>query len=76
MTKQQVLSRVGKPTTTLRDQNGMNCWQYRVNKTYQGFNKKTNTLNAVRVCFFSGAYSIAHYEFNGKWDYKPEKISA
>jgi outer membrane protein assembly factor BamE (lipoprotein component of BamABCDE complex) len=73
MTKQQVQRLVGKPTMTVRDETGLNCWQYRVNKTYRGFNKQ-NTLDAVRVCFFSGTYSVAHYEFNGKWDYHPEKI--
>jgi hypothetical protein len=72
MTEQQVRGRVGKPTTTIRDETGLSCWQYAVNKTY----RPGNTLDAVRVCFFSGQYSIAHYEFNGKWDYKPEKITA
>jgi outer membrane protein assembly factor BamE (lipoprotein component of BamABCDE complex) len=70
MTAQQVRSRVGKPTTTVRDETGLSCWQYAVNKTY----RPGDTLNAVRVCFFSGAYSVAHYEFDGKWDYHPKKI--
>jgi hypothetical protein len=69
MTRKQVLALIGKPAKSLRDQNGMGCWQYTVSRT-----KARRTLSAVRVCFFSGRYSVAHYKVNGKWDYKPRQI--
>jgi hypothetical protein len=69
MSKRQVISRVGKPDKALRDPNGMNCLQYTVHEQPQG--PSQSTLDAVRVCFYSGEYSAAHFEIDGKWDYGP-----
>lgn len=70
MTKSQVRHLVGPPTKIVRDQQGLSCWQYAVNQKFQG-NLGQITLSSVRVCFFAGVYTVAHFKFNGKWDYQP-----
>ena len=70
LTEPQVRARAGAPTKTVRDETGLVCWQYPVHKRYRA----NDTLDAVRVCFFGGRYTIAHYEWNGAWDYHPRKI--
>lgn len=58
MSTQQVLRRIGKP-----ERIAGSCWQYRENvKDFAG-----QTINAVRVCFFSNAYSSNYVEIDGKW---------
>lgn len=70
MTKAQVRRLVGPPAKILRDQEGLSCWQYAVNQTSHGQIGPV-TLSSVRVCFFAGVYTVAHFKFNGKWDYRP-----
>lgn len=75
MTEHEVRARIGKPTKTLRDPNGTNCWQYAENQRFHGLDGSDHTFNAVRVCFVSGQYALDYLEFDGKWNYKPPKIT-
>lgn len=71
MTKPQVRHLVGPPTKIVRDPEGLSCWQYAVNQKSHGNILGPVTLSSVRVCFFAGVYTVAHFKFNGKWDYEP-----
>ena len=50
----------------------MSCFQYTVHEQPRA--RRRSTLDAVRVCFFSGQYSTAHFEIDGKWDYDRPKV--
>lgn len=75
MTKPQVRRLVGPPAKVVRDPEGLSCWQYSVNQTSRGLAGRA-TLSRVRVCFFAGVYTVAHFKFNGTWDYDtPTKVT-